>query len=375
MPEEEDSGGGAAPERLTWPEELELPALLAAEKVRALHEGIQSEWGSLLLSACQTAAGRALWKQVVRDPLAEVLAGESYLRSLHDKIRGDQLKRAREVSGVIIAVRTLWFDSRLENAVGSFAGGEAQVVLLGAGTWLMMLSAIIRLYNNASKKRRNEELRARLCFPHAGMDTRAYRLGCLSSSSVFEVDFPELLETKEALLREALGPAEDQRAAATAKSLIRVAADIGESDWLEKLQRSGFAPEKNTVWLLEGILYYLSHPAAVQVLQSIADNCSSTRSVLLADFMNEPCVSLSRSTFKFHCDWPDHLLPTLGFSQVKLSQIGDPDAHFGLMHDPENLFNRLRNLPRSLQTHPDDGTPCRRLYLVEASGSPQEGTR
>ncbi|CAA7393691.1 unnamed protein product [Spirodela intermedia] len=339
MPEE-DSGNGAAPERLTWPEELELPALLAAENVRSLHETIHSEWGSLLRSACQTAAGRALWKQVIRDPLAEVLAGESYLRSLHDKIRSDQLNRAREVSGVIIAVRTLWFDSRLENAVGAFAGGEAQVVLLGAG-----------------------------------MDTRAYRLGCLSRSSVFEVDFPELLETKEALLREALGSAEEQGAAVMARSLIRVAADIGESEWLEKLQRSGFAPEKNTVWLLEGILYYLSHQAAVQLLQSIADNCSSTRSVLLADFMNESCVSLSHSTFKFHCDWPDHLLPTLGFSQVKLSQIGDPDAHFGLMHDPENLFNRLRNLPRSMQTHPDDGTPCRRLYLVEASGSAQEGTR
>ncbi|KAF8405224.1 hypothetical protein HHK36_010125 [Tetracentron sinense] len=325
------------PGDLAWPE-LNFSDFILSDSVKELHMSVDNEWDPLQRTACQTAAGRALWKHVIHDPVAEVLAGETYLRSLYEKIRKDQLNNAREVSGVILAVRTLWFDSKLEAALSSFDGGEAQVVLLGAG-----------------------------------MDARAYRLNCLKGSNVFEVDFPKLLQMKATLLQAAMESAnEHQQLTVTAKSLTRVAADIRDDDWLEKLQRSGFVLERNTVWVLEGILYYLSHHHAMQVLKTIADNCALTPTVLLADFMNKSSTALSQSIFHFYSDWPDHLLPSLGFSDIKLSQIGDPDAHFGLMHDPLNLFNKLRNLPRSVQTHPDDGTPCHRLYLVQASGTPKQ---
>ncbi|PIA52656.1 hypothetical protein AQUCO_01000491v1 [Aquilegia coerulea] len=318
--------------------ELKLSDFLLSDTVRALHASINEEWDSLQLSACQTAAGRALWKHIIHDPVADILAGEKYLRNLHEKIKKDKLSNAREISGVILAVRTLWFDSNIESALNSFNCGENQVVLLGAG-----------------------------------MDARTYRLSCLKESNVFEVDFPKLLQMKATLLQAAAGfNNENQKLTLKAKSVTRVAADIRDDDWLEKLQKSGFIPGRKTVWVLEGILYYLSHIDAVQVLKTIAADCTLTHTVLLADFMNKSSTTLSHSTFHFYSDWPDHLLPTLGFSDVKVSQIGDPDAHFGLMHDPLNLFNRLRNLPRSIQTHPDDGTPCCRLYLVKASGFPQQ---
>lgn len=209
----------------------------------------------------------------------------------------------------------------------------------------------------------------------AGMDTRAYRLNCLKESDVYEVDFSQVLQVKSALIQTAMECGDEQQhLRMTAKSLTTVAADIRENDWLEKLQLSGYKPEKNTVWVLEGIIYYLLDIHAMQVLKLIADKCNLVHTVLLADFMNQPSTTLSSSIFHFYSDWPDHLLPTLGFSNVRLSQIGDPDAHFGLMHDPLNLFNKLRSLPRSVQTHPDDGTPCRRLYLVQASGSPNQKT-
>ncbi|CAL9061061.1 unnamed protein product [Musa banksii] len=321
-----------------WLEELQLPQVLISERVRSLHATIEQEWDYLRRSACQTAAGRALWNHMIRDPLAAVLAGESYLRSLYEKMRQDRLSNAREVSGVILAVRTLWFDSRIEAAINSFGDrGAHQVVLLGAG-----------------------------------MDARAYRLSCLKESIVFEVDFPELLQIKVSLLKEMMASSKDQQIVMIAKSLVRVAADLREGDWIEELQKRGFVPTRNTVWVLEGILYYLSHLHAMQVLEVIAANCNLTHTVLLADFMNKSSVSLSNSTFHFYSDWPDHLLPTLGYCHVKLSQLGDPDAHFGLLHDPQNLFNKLRSLPRSMETHPEDGTPCRRLYLVEASGGPSQ---
>lgn len=314
-----------------------LAELLQSQAVRNLHATIEHDWSNLQRTACQTAAGRALWNHVIRDPVAHILAGENFLRSLREKMRKDELNNAREVSGVILAVRTLWFDSKLEEAVKSFGEGGAQVVLLGAG-----------------------------------MDARAYRLSCLKESNVFEVDFQELLQIKEALMEEAMGSSDHQMKVMTAKSVTSVPADIRDGDWLEKLQIHGFAPEKSTVWVMEGILYYLPHLNAMQVLQTIASNSLLAQTVLLADFMNESSASLSNSTYHFYCDWPDQLLAALGFPSIKLSQIGDPDANFGLLQDPQNMFNKLRSLPRWMQTNPEDGTPCCRLYLVEASGFPKQ---
>ncbi|KAF2324563.1 hypothetical protein GH714_015282 [Hevea brasiliensis] len=85
-----------------------------------------------LQSARQTAAGRALWRHVIHDPLADLLAGETYLKNFHEKIKNDCLKNAQDISGVLLAIRNLWFDSKLETALNSF-NGEAQVALLGAG--------------------------------------------------------------------------------------------------------------------------------------------------------------------------------------------------------------------------------------------------
>ncbi|KAK9129882.1 hypothetical protein Sjap_010369 [Stephania japonica] len=325
------------PEGSMWPE-MKFPDFPLSDTVRALHETIDEEWDFLQHSACQTAAGRALWEHVIHDPAAAVLAGERKLRSLHEKIRKDRLNNAREISGVIIAVRTLWFDSKIEDAINSFNGGESQVILLGAG-----------------------------------MDARAYRLRCLKDAHIFEVDLPKLVQMKNSLLQAAFGsPNEQHQLKAVAKSLTRIAADIREDDWFEKLKRSGYVPHRNTVWVLEGILYYLSDLNAMQVLKTIASNCPFTCTIMLADFMNKSSTTLSNSSFHFYSDWPDHLLPSLGFTDVTLSQIGDPDADFGLMHDPLNLFNKLRRLPRSVQNYPDDGKPCCRLYLVKASGSPEK---
>ncbi|GJN23152.1 hypothetical protein PR202_gb10775 [Eleusine coracana subsp. coracana] len=259
-------------------------AQVAAEGVRALHARVEAEWGPVLQSACQTAAARALWGRAVGDPAAGVLAGERFLRALRDKMRRDERAGAREVHGVMIAVRTLWFDKRIEAAVHAL-GGDPQVVLLGAGL---------------------------------------------------------------------------------------VPANIQDADWITKLQSCGYVPERNTVWVLEGIIYYLHNAPAMQVLETIAASSTSSSTVLLADFMNKNATSLSPTIYHFYHESPELLLPSIGFSQVTLSQIGDLQAHFGLLSHPENLFEKLRRLPRSTETNPEDGTPCCRLYFVEASASPDD---
>lgn len=115
-----------------WPEFI-LPDSLYTDNIRELHAEIEHKWDMSRRSACQIAAGRALWRHVINDPLAELLAGETYLKSLYEKIKRDCLNNATEVSGVMIAVRTLWFDKQIEAALSSFDGGATQVVLLGAG--------------------------------------------------------------------------------------------------------------------------------------------------------------------------------------------------------------------------------------------------
>lgn len=204
----------------------------------------------------------------------------------------------------------------------------------------------------------------------SGMDARAYRLSCLKECTVFELDFPELLQMKSDLLHEAISSANHQKLTVMAKSLIRVPANIQDGDWITKLQSCGYVPERNTIWVLEGIIYYLHHADAMQVLENIAASHSSASTVLLADFMNKNATLLSPTMYHFYHDSPDLLLPSIGFSQVTLTQIGDPEAHFGLLSHPENLFDKLRKLPRSMEKNPEDGTPCCRLYFVEASASP-----
>lgn len=207
-----------------------------------------------------------------------------------------------------------------------------------------------------------------------GMDARAYRLGCLKECAVFELDFADLLEMKSDILHESMSSGNHQKLTMMAKSLTRVPADIRDVDWMTKLQSCGYVSERNTIWVLEGILYYLHNVHAMQVLETIAACRTSACTVLLADFMNKNAASLSQTMYHFYHDSPDLLLPSMGFSKAMLSQIGDPQAHFGLLNHPQNLFDKLRRLPRSVEINPEDGTPCRRLYLVEASASPDDHT-
>lgn len=108
------------------------------ESIKRLHDSLDPEKDYLERSACQTAAGRALWNHVIHDPLAEVFAGDVFLRRLLEKVQRDLEKKGRETAGVMMAVRTLWFDARLAEALARFniTTGH-QVVLLGAGKRLL----------------------------------------------------------------------------------------------------------------------------------------------------------------------------------------------------------------------------------------------
>lgn len=133
--------------------------------------------------------------------------------------------RGREVGARIavhVVMRTRWYDDRL---VAAARDGVRQVVVLAAG-----------------------------------LDTRAFRLGCPAGTRWFEVDLPELLAFKDRVLA----------AAGAVAGCVRlpVAADL-TGDWAAAMARHGFDPEQPTAWLVEGLLVYLSPEEAAALLETV----------------------------------------------------------------------------------------------------------
>jgi methyltransferase (TIGR00027 family) len=125
----------------------------------------------------------------------------------------------------VLAVRTRFFDDYLATATGP--DGSRQVVLLAAG-----------------------------------LDSRAFRLDWPPGTQVFELDLPELLAAKEKLLRdEGFGE----------PSCVRrvVPVDLRD-DWAAALREAGFDPGTPTVWLVEGLLYYLTEAEADAVVRELS---------------------------------------------------------------------------------------------------------
>ena len=90
----------------------------------------------------------------------------------------------------------------------------------------------------------------------SGLDARGYRLAWPSSSTVFEVDQPNVLEFKHSVLA-------DAGVEPTAR-LHAVAVDLRD-DWPTALLCASFGPRQPTAWIAEGLLPYLS-PQAQRML-------------------------------------------------------------------------------------------------------------
>ncbi len=97
-------------------------------------------------------------------------------------------------------------------------------------------------------------------FVAAGMDTRAYRLVWPAATMVFELDRPALPELKCTLISDA---------GADARCDLRpIGVDLLE-DWTTPLLGAGFTPVELALWLVEGLLYFMSAHGRDQLLKKI----------------------------------------------------------------------------------------------------------
>lgn len=152
----------------------------------------------------------------------------------------------------------------------------------------------------------------------AGLDTRSYRLPWPKGIKVYELDYPEVLNYKANLLK----------AEAPSCELHTIGVDLTQP-WENKLLDEGFTPSQLSVWLIEGLLMYLSEDQVYCLLKSVS-RLAVIGSSLGLDLVNVKSLDYEpyRGYFQSGWDMPEDLLSKYGW-KAEVIQPGDKEANFG----------------------------------------------
>ncbi|MEU1623637.1 SAM-dependent methyltransferase [Streptomyces sp. NPDC005722] len=112
----------------------------------------------------------------------------------------------------------------------------------------------------------------------AGLDSRAFRLGLPAEATVFEVDQAAVLEFKHDVLKK------NNRVPTCHRKTLTADVTAGFS---EPLRAEGFDPTMPVIWVLEGLLMYLTEDAANRLMAEMARS-SASGSVILSEYFVRP---------------------------------------------------------------------------------------
>ncbi|HEV8190461.1 MAG TPA: SAM-dependent methyltransferase [Ktedonobacterales bacterium] len=199
----------------------------------------------------------------------------------------------QESGSALIAIRTRFFDDYLLRATEVF--GACQVMILVVG-----------------------------------LDARAYRLPWPHGTTVYELDRPELLAVKDAILaREGAVPSCERKP---------LGVDLA-ADWTSTQIDAGYRHEEASAWLAEGLLFYLEEPAVQALLGRVAD-LAAYCSRLAVDTVNAGYLTSKWTTnvpprfaqhgcsWRFGTDEPERLLAERGW-RAWVTQAGEQGASNG----------------------------------------------
>lgn len=218
------------------------------ENAAACARSSPSEVPAIVTATAQTcAAYRAIHNElpesdrVITDPLAATLAGAQV--ETMQQMLATQHPRAMVNGATFFAVRARYFDDAVAAVMTRAAASPLQLVHLGAG-----------------------------------MDTRTWRVQSLSACHVaYEVDQACVLDEKRLLLERA------PEAPRPLCPVVRVGAGLGVAgDWDAALLAAGFDPRARSVWVLEGLLYYLDDAETRALLERVRALCACGSCVLLS---------------------------------------------------------------------------------------------
>jgi methyltransferase (TIGR00027 family) len=165
----------------------------------------------------------------------------------------------------------------------------------------------------------HDERSGQLVILGAGNDMRAERHPFLKDRKIFEVDLDEKITLKKTLLEQALGRLPEQ--------VVYIAADVSVPGFINLLMQQGFNPREKKVFLLQGLIYYLS-PAGVDNLFEELLSVFSPADLLLVDH-----VSVDLSEYPPYPRDPLAYLTARGFLINESALLGNLSAHyFGKIH-------------------------------------------
>lgn len=125
----------------------------------------------------------------------------------------------------------------------------------------------------------------------AGLDTRAHRLTSLENADVYEVDHPSTQHGKEAAAR--------ARLPTLARKLVYVAVDFERDRLTDRLAQTGHKAGEPTLWLLEGVVPYLTEGALAGLFGEIsAASAPGSRLALTYVPANARWLELSRPALR-----------------------------------------------------------------------------
>lgn len=238
------------------------------------HSEIRGVGGTALVVAAARAQESSREDHLFNDPFAEALAGDVGKKFLES---GHPFMPAAET---LVCIRTKVIDDHVMKCVKK---NIDQIVILGCG-----------------------------------MDTRAFRLQLPEHMHVYEVDFPNVLHYKNRIL--------DQLKAHPKCKRFCIESDLSKPEWKNDLTMVGFNPQKPALWILEGLLPYLSEEQVNQLMESIRDLSANgsqiilevAKSPFLAELRNKHQQLLQsefQSDLRFACDDPlENLLVKFGFN-------------------------------------------------------------
>ncbi len=182
----------------------------------------------------------------------------------------------------------------------------------------------------------------------AGLDTRAFRLDWPADTQLYELDLPEVLDAKDAVIEAAEARASSER------RTVRV--DLKEADWPEALLTAGYRPESQSVWLIEGLLFYLTTDDVhglldkVSALTAIGSHLGldvTNRGLFFSPVAWPMRAALARrgATGRFGTNAPEKLMANHGW-KADVTQPGEEGANFGRW-PPPMLPREIPGVPRS----------------------------
>lgn len=239
------------------------------------------------------------------------------------------------------------FDDPYARDLAGPAGPALLERYAGAGT-VPFLAVRTKYLDNAAVEAVAKRSARQVVFVAAGMDTRAWRLPWPDGTEIYELDRPGLLQAKADMMAgTALPPGRKRHP---------LAVDLA-GDWATHLTGSGFRTDEPTVWVMEGLLFFLPEQAVRGLLATLA-GLSGTGSVLAGDMASRASLTnpLAReflaaleedgAPWRFGSDEPEEFLASCGWQTLEVRQPGDQETSYGRWPYPV-VPREVPGIPRS----------------------------